>query len=203
MSRYPIPAATLRVEREIKKSRFIGHLGHAATAEAAQHFITRIAADYPDARHVCYAYIAGQPGNTTAVGCSDAGEPSGTAGKPMLNVLMHGGVGEIVAVVVRYFGGIKLGTGGLVRAYGGVVSEAMKLLETRDQIALEQLALTLPYALEPNARRLIEAAEGRIEAVDYGAELILHCSLPESAIEPLSNQLNNQSGGQLVVKRII
>jgi uncharacterized YigZ family protein len=202
MADYPIPAETLRHEQVIKKSRFIAYLGHASTADAAHAFISQIAADYPDARHVCYAFIAGQPGNTTAVGCSDAGEPNGTAGKPMLNVLMHGGVGEIVAVVVRYFGGIKLGTGGLVRAYGGTVSEAMQMLETREHVALEQIALTMPYALEPSARKLIEDADGRIEAAEYTAELTLNCALPAQQIDGLLEQLNNQSGGALRVKRI-
>lgn len=203
MARYPIPAATLHFEQEIKKSRFIGYIGHAATVEAAHAFISQIAAEYPDARHACYAFVAGEPGNTTAVGCSDDGEPSGTAGKPMLNVLAHGEVGEIVAVVVRYFGGIKLGTGGLVRAYGGTVSEMMKLLETRERVQMEAISLTLPYALEPSARRLLEQAEGQIREVEYGAELTLHCEIPEPAIEPLTTQLNNQCSGQLELKREI
>lgn len=201
MARYPIPAADLDFEQTIKKSRFVCHLGHAPNAAAAQQFIARIAADYPDARHVCYAFVAGQPGNTTAVGCSDAGEPSGSAGKPMLNVLMHSGIGEIVAVVVRYFGGIKLGTGGLVRAYGGTLSEAMQRLQTRELLALQWLTLGLPYSLESSARRLIEDAGGHIEAADYSAGLTLRCALPEAQIDALLDQLRDQSSGRLEVGR--
>ena len=110
-----------RCEEIVRRSRFIVSLAHTPTPEAAKSFIERIKQEFPDATHNCWAYAAGAPGQTSKVGYSDDGEPHGTAGRPMLTMLLHGGVGELSAVVTRYFGGIKLGTGGLVRAYQGMV----------------------------------------------------------------------------------
>src|SRR5690606_7146777 len=103
-------------------------------------------AEYPDATHNCWAFVAGPPGDTASIGMSDAGEPHGTAGRPMLDVLLHSDVGEVVAVVTRYFGGTKLGTGGLVRAYGGAVQHALAELPTTLHVERTRLAFTTGYA---------------------------------------------------------
>ena len=118
--RYLIPAQTFRNTEEIKHSRFITTVGHAPTVEAARSFVTQISQEFSDASHNCWAYVVG-PGTTSQIGMSDAGEPHGTAGRPMLMVLSHSGVGDICAVVTRYFGGKLLGKGGLVKAYSGGV----------------------------------------------------------------------------------
>jgi uncharacterized YigZ family protein len=130
MSEYRIPAETLTHEEEIKKSTFIVHIAHTPTLVEAKQFIQQICQAYPDARHNCWAHVAGHPKGSHVYGFSDDGEPNGTAGKPMLNVLMGSGLGEVTAVVTRYFGGIKLGTGGLVRAYGGSLNNALAKLNT-------------------------------------------------------------------------
>src|SRR5512146_1043212 len=132
--RYPIPARAHRTQEEIKRSRFITTLGAAATAEAASEFVALVTAEFPDATHNCWAFVAGPPGSTDRIGMSDAGEPHGTAGRPMLNALLHGRVGDIVAVVTRYYGGTKLGTGGLVRAYAGCVQHALETLPTTERV---------------------------------------------------------------------
>lgn len=196
MSAYQIPAAPFRYEQVIKKSRFITIIAHASDEVAARAVIQAARQEFPDAGHACYAFVAGQPGNTTNLSCSDDGEPSGTAGKPMLNVLLHGEVAEIVAVVVRYFGGIKLGTGGLVRAYSSSVSEAMKILPTREFVELTRLQIQLPYALEGHARRLLESASAQHLESDYGENLILNCQLPEEEIAALRTTLQDMSKGQ-------
>ncbi|NLG62975.1 MAG: hypothetical protein GX539_12100, partial [Candidatus Cloacimonetes bacterium] len=100
----------------VQRSRFIATLAHAPDVESARAFIEEVRAEFPDATHNCWAFVAGPPGSTSHVGFSDAGEPHGTAGRPMLDVLLHSGIGEVAAVVTRYFGGVKLGKGGLVRA---------------------------------------------------------------------------------------
>ena len=125
--RYPIPAGICRVEEEIKRSRFIATLGYTPTREEARAFVDRVRAEFQDASHTCWAFLVGPPGSTVTVGMSDDGEPHGTAGRPMLNVLHHSGVGDLTAVVTRYFGGTKLGKGGLVRAYSGGVQRALEL----------------------------------------------------------------------------
>lgn len=127
---YSIPAASLEVSEEIKKSRFITYLAHTPTVEAAKAWIGDIKQQHPGARHHCWAFVAGAPQDSQVYGFSDDGEPSGSAGKPMLAQLMGSGLGEIAAVVVRYYGGVLLGTGGLVKAYGGGVGAALRQLET-------------------------------------------------------------------------
>lgn len=113
MESWLIPAAPVTVVEEIKKSRFITLLAHTDGVEAAKAFVESVRAEHPDARHHCVAWVAGAPDDSQQLGFSDDGEPAGTAGKPMLAQLMGSGVGEITAVVVRYYGGILLGTGGV------------------------------------------------------------------------------------------
>ena len=136
---YKIPANQYRHEEIIKRSRFITTLAHASSANEANTFVASIKKEFPDASHNCWAYVAGAPGDTARIGMSDDGEPHGTAGKPMLNVLLHSDIGEIVAVVTRYFGGTKLGSGGLVKAYSGSVKnslEGLLLIEKRQLVSL-------------------------------------------------------------------
>ena len=134
---YPVPDLALgqfhRVEQTIKRSRFICTAAHVTSPEEAKAFIDQIREEFSDARHNCWAFAAGAPGATAQVGMSDDGEPHGTAGRPMLTVLLHCGVGEIAVVVTRYFGGILLGTGGLIRAYQGTVKFALETLPTAER----------------------------------------------------------------------
>jgi len=119
----------VRFEEEIKRSRFITTLARADNRERALALVEAVRNEFPDARHHCWAYAAGRPGDTAQVGQSDDGEPHGTAGRPMLNQLLYGGVGEVAAVTTRYFGGIKLGANGLVGAYSRSVAEALDRTE--------------------------------------------------------------------------
>ncbi|CAE6878617.1 IMPACT family member YigZ [Vibrio sp. B1FLJ16] len=122
---YLIPAQPAQFEEEIKKSVFITYLAHTPSIEAAKAFVDQIKIKHSDARHNCWGFVAGRPEDSMKWGFSDDGEPSGTAGKPILAQLSGSRVGEITAVVTRYSGGIKLGTGGLVKAYGGGVQQAL------------------------------------------------------------------------------
>ncbi len=132
--RYPIPAARARAELVIERSRFVCTVSRAESPDAAHAFIKEMQGEFANATHNCWAFVAGPPGSTARIGMSDDGEPHGTAGRPMLTVLMHSGVGEIAAVVTRYYGGTKLGTGGLVRAYSAAVQEALARLERRERV---------------------------------------------------------------------
>lgn len=144
---YLIPAEAIIFEEEIKKSHFITYLAHTPSIEEAKAFVDSIKAKHADARHNCWAFVAGRPEDSMKWGFSDDGEPSGTAGKPILAQLTGSGVGEIAAVVTRYYGGIRLGTGGLVKAYGGGVQQALKLLPTLEKKITVQLLVEVDYSL--------------------------------------------------------
>lgn len=197
---YPVPAETVRVEQEIKRSRFIATVGRAEGADQAMAFINEVRAVYPDASHNCWAYVAGPPGNTLAIGMSDAGEPHGTAGRPMLNVLQHRGVGEIVAVVTRYFGGTKLGAGGLVRAYSGVVRQALEQLPQIDRIVLRKAQIMLPYAHENPARHLLDTMRLGIQQATYLDHVVLHVDVPSQDADALVERIRDLTQGAGTVR---
>ena len=121
---YPVPDTPLEVLFEVKKSKFFAFAACTPDRETAMQYLAAKRAEYPDARHHCWAYLLGNPHSPTSAAMSDDGEPSGTAGKPILNVLQHKGVGDITIIVTRYFGGIKLGAGGLVRAYSSAAQNS-------------------------------------------------------------------------------
>lgn len=200
MSSFLIPVASVRYQQTIKNSQFISFIAHAAHPQAAHEFIDQVRADFPDARHVCWAFVAGKPQHTTNVSCSDDGEPAGTAGKPMLNVLLHSEIGEVVAVVVRYFGGIKLGTGGLVRAYSGSVNAALKQTPTCLKVAMQAFQLTAAYALEDSIRRLLADWQCELTALEYSTELQINGLCPITAQNQLQQALADLGRGQISVE---
>ncbi len=185
---YLIPVGISKYEHDVKKSRFIAYIKHIESAKEARHWFAEISAEYPDARHICWAYIAGQPGNSEQA-MSDDGEPAGTAGKPILNVLQHSDAGEIAAVVVRYFGGIKLGAGGLVRAYSSAAAESLKQAKLVRRVVQQHIRLGLPFAEENTLRHLLEQSRGVIESIDYAERVYAECQLPEINIESFLQQL--------------
>ena len=200
MPSYQVPADTHVVEQELKKSRFIASIGRATNKVEAQGFIQTVRHTFPDASHHCWAYIAGEPNNTVAIGMSDDGEPQGTAGKPMLNVLQHKGVGEVVVVVTRYFGGVKLGAGGLVRAYSNAVQAAMATLPLAQVIAVKEALLQFPYAHESNIRHLLAGLNIDIVDTDYQEHAVMHIKVPEDQAAELAQKTLNQTHGEAVLK---
>lgn len=202
LSRYPIPARPHRAEETILKSRFITTLGHAPSAEAAHSFLARIKAEFPDATHHCWAYVAGPPGDTASIGMSDDGEPHGTAGRPMLAVLLHSGVGEIVAVCTRYYGGTKLGTGGLSRAYSGGVRLALEALTTQEKVERATLGLKVTYETLDPLRRLLEELEGVVQEEEYSEVVRLRVAVPTEKVKALTERVAGMSRGQAVVERL-
>lgn len=141
-SRYLIPAGLHRRELEVERSRFTCTLANAASAAEVQRVVREVSAEMTDATHHCWAFVAGPPGSTNQIGLSDDGEPHGTAGRPMLTVLMHSDVGEAVAIVTRYNGGVKLGTGGLARAYSGTVQLAQSTMPRAESLRAAVLHAT-------------------------------------------------------------
>jgi uncharacterized YigZ family protein len=194
ITRYPIPAGEHVFEQEIKHSRFIATVVHAPTVAEARSAIAAIAARYPDATHNCWAFHVGV-GPHAEIGSSDDGEPGGTAGRPMLQVLQGSGLGDIAAVVTRYYGGIKLGAGGLARAYGGTLQKALNELPTREQVIRRQGMIEVDYALYEQARRMLAQHDALIESEEFAAAVSLLVALPQDQWQPCAAALRELSNG--------
>jgi uncharacterized YigZ family protein len=199
---YLIPAAIVQFEEQIKKSRFITQLTHTSGIDSAKLFIQQIKKSHPDARHHCWGFIAGRPENSVLWGFSDDGEPSGTAGKPILAQLSGSGVGEITAVVTRYSGGIKLGTGGLVKAYGGGVQSALKLLQTIEKKITTSLQLRLDYSSMPLIEALMEQFEASALETDFSQQVIIIVEIEQLKVIEFTQAVINRSGAKVFVTEL-
>lgn len=197
MDSWLIPAESVTVSEEIKKSRFITLVAHTAGVIAAKAFLEKIRSEHPDARHHCWAWVAGAPDDSQQLGFSDDGEPAGTAGKPMLAQLMGSGIGEITAVVVRYSGGIKLGTGGLVKAYGGGVQAALNQLPTVLKVPLTEYTLQCDYSQLAGIETLLKQYDGIVMQSDFQASVLLRVALPQAKFADFSVRLADFSRGAL------
>ncbi|WP_305837193.1 YigZ family protein [Photobacterium leiognathi] len=195
---YLVPTADVIFEEEIKKSRFITYLAHTPNIEAAKQFVQQIKERHHDARHNCWAFVAGRPTNSMKWGFSDDGEPSGTAGKPILAQLTGSGVGEITAVVTRYYGGIRLGTGGLVKAYGGGVQQALTRLETKQKVITSELQLSCEYNQVSLVESLLSEYNGTQLHADYGNQVTMQIELDSRIVDEFCAKLTNRSGGRIV-----
>lgn len=172
MSAYPAPAGESWGEIREKGSRFLAWIGPAAGEEAAKAALDGLARQYPDASHHCWAWRLGAPPRERS---SDAGEPSGTAGVPILQVLRGAGLSDVLAVVVRWFGGTKLGKGGLARAYAAAAREALAGLPVAQRVSTVRIALQIPYERVGAVKRLIHPPEVELESEEYAeaAQLVL------------------------------
>ncbi len=153
---------------------------------------------YPDARHYCWAYLLGDPKAPSSAAMSDDGEPSGTAGKPMLNVMQHKDVGDIFVVVVRYFGGIKLGAGGLVRAYSSAVQAAYDAMQCEQEVSLETLQLCCAFDEEQKIRYLADRYQGLVDDCSYSEHVSMALTLPSEHTAALKAELSHLPGIQIL-----
>ncbi|MCW8892753.1 MAG: YigZ family protein [Deltaproteobacteria bacterium] len=200
-SRYPIPAEPCRCIVEVQRSRFITTIEQAESPEAALQFISRVKQEYPDANHNCWAYLIGSPGSTDRIGLSDDGEPHGVAGKPMLTTLQHAGIGDIAVVVSRYFGGIKLGKGGMVKAYTLAVQTALEQLSVTDKIDWAELSLCFAYPLLSPIEQLLPEFEAEIIGRNFTEQILLRLKLPAENITEIRTRLIDLSAGQIKLKQ--
>lgn len=179
----------------IDRSRFICTVERVQSVEEAQAFIRAMNTEFADATHNCWAYVVGAPGSTDRIGMSDDGEPHGTAGRPMLTVLQHCGIGEIAAVVTRYYGGTKLGTGGLVKAYGGAVQEALLTLLVAERVDTVTATFEVGYAQIGAVQQLLPTLEAEVQAQDFGALATFTVQLPRSEAAALEEAVGNLTRG--------
>jgi uncharacterized YigZ family protein len=197
--RYPIPASRARVEEIILRSRFITTAAPVTSVEEAKAFIAEMRAEFPDATHNCYAFAAGPPGSTAMAGMSDDGEPSGTAGRPMLAVVLGSGIGDLAVVVTRYYGGTKLGTGGLVRAYSGGVKAVLEVLPVGEKVTYATLLATSPYSYVTPVERLLPDYEATIVSRDFAVDVTWQIKTPEERAVSLAAALVELSHGEIEV----
>jgi uncharacterized YigZ family protein len=185
-------AAAVHSELLIRKSRFLGCVQPMTDRAGAQKAVAELRAQHPGAAHVCWALLAG--GQSAAV---DDGEPGGTAGRPMLEVLRHQDLEGVLATVVRYYGGVRLGAGGLVRAYTDSVAQALLQADKVPIVRLTTLRCQLPYAQEGLIRRELEGAGASLQGVAHGALVEFAFSLPEDAAAALMTRLNEACHGRI------
>ncbi|ARM83343.1 MULTISPECIES: YigZ family protein [Marinobacter] len=176
---YPIPAGFLERETEIKKSRFIARVAPVSSRDEVKVWLEQARNEHPDARHICWAYQIGRPGAAAEAAMNDDGEPSGTAGKPILSVIQHKDLGDVLVMVIRYFGGIKLGAGGLVRAYAGATEAVLSGVERVIQQPMSQVTVTMTFADEQPLRHWCDQNGAEIGNVGYSAGVTADVSLVE------------------------
>lgn len=200
MSTYTVLAAAVESTTEEKNSDFLTFLHPVSSREEAMAHVDRYRKKYTDANHVCWAYVIGNTRQPQTQAFSDDGEPSGTAGKPMLHVLTERDVGNSLAVVVRYFGGVKLGAGGLVRAYSGAVSDAVNCAQLLQVSPSLNINISVDFSKETKIRHLVNQYDGQILNVDYGTQVVLAISIAASHAELFVQQVINETAGDAVVE---
>jgi uncharacterized YigZ family protein len=196
MKRYPVPAEEIRRELVVVNSRFIASLAPVFSVEAAKSFIARVRQEYPDATHHVPAFLVGW-GDSVLAHCNDDGEPSGTAGRPALAVLRGSGLGDAAVVVTRYFGGTKLGTGGLVHAYGDAVRLVVEAVPRAERVATYTLMLALPYRLLERVRLAASAHHGQIQEEAFAGDVTVTILIAVEEFAAFQDALQELSAGTL------
>jgi uncharacterized YigZ family protein len=183
----------------VVNSRFIATAGPVFSVDQAKAFVSRVKDEFSDASHNVSAYLVGY-GNSVIAHCHDDGEPSGTAGRPTLAVLRGSGLGDVAVVVTRYFGGTKLGTGGLVRAYGDAVRSVLEILPRAMRVLTHVVQVDLPYPYFERVQLLVEAHHGEILEEAFGVEVSLTVRIPTESLEEFQQALREASNGRLAAR---
>lgn len=203
--RFPVPASEADephcTELREKRSRFLAQTCHCQTGRDARDFVESIRLRHPDATHNCWAYVAGPPADTSRIGSSDDGEPHGTAGKPMLNALLHCGIGQICVVVSRWFGGIKLGTGGLARAYQDSVTQNLQSLPLKEYMPTTILNLKFAYGLLRGMKRLFSKYGAIALREDYQTDVSIRIMLPLDQLDAFCGEALNAGNGEVTIEK--
>ena len=194
MTEYFIPTAAAETELVEKRSRFIGHVWPVDSEEEARGWIEAMKKKYYDARHNCWCYRIREGGVERY---SDDGEPQGTAGQPMLNVFQREEVTNVCCVVTRYFGGVLLGAGGLVRAYTQSAKDALDAAGISVVRRWVEVLVPCPYSFLERVRQEVEAQDGVVGDVEYAAEVTVHVLLPEGKVDDFTSRLTELTAGGL------
>ena len=196
-SKYLTIKDSAMAEYEISRSRFIAYLERVSSEAAAIEFIAKIKKRHWDARHHCYAYIIGEKSDVQKA--DDNGEPSGTAGKPMLEVLKKNELTDIIVVVTRYFGGIKLGAGGLIRAYGTAVTTALGIAEIVEKAIFTRVSITIDYSLLGTLENNLHLENYIIETKEFTDKVTLIVLVPKETASILITNLMNWTASRCII----
>jgi len=196
---YYTPVNTVTHTSVEKKSRFLTFVSEVSAKEQALEMLGVIATKEVGANHNCSAYIIGNPSSPKVIHCSDDGEPSGTAGKPLLNILVHENIGNVLVVVTRYFGGIKLGSGGLVRAYSSGLKMALGGIELKGFVAQKKMKISFHYQFEGVIRRTCEDRGAVILDTHYGVKPCFYLDVEEAGLESFIAELQEITSGRVQV----
>ncbi|MCY4064552.1 MAG: YigZ family protein [Chloroflexi bacterium] len=194
---YPVPAESIQTEIVINKSRFLTTVELATSVAGARQGLAALRSELASANHHVYAFRVGF-GNSVTEGMSDDGEPTGTAGPPTLSVLRGAGIGDILLVTARYFGGVKLGTGGLVRAYTTSAQEALRALKTELKVQRLTVGLELPYTFYNLAKRLIAAHNGTIEDEVFDEQVLVIARFIAADLDRFAIEIRERTAGQVL-----
>ena len=196
MNRYPIPARETRTEFKVSNSRFIATIAPVFTVDEAKAFVARVKQEFADASHNVPAFLVGH-GNTVTAHCTDDGEPSGTAGRPMLAVLQGRGLGDVAVVVTRYFGGTKLGTGGLVRAYSDGVRAALEIVPLAEKVPTHTVMLALPYTHFERVKLLLDEYGAKTLDTEFSADILITAQFTVEKFPAFQTALQEMTHGTL------
>jgi uncharacterized YigZ family protein len=196
LNRYLIPAAETRVEIQVSNSRFIATLAPVFSVDEAKAFVARIKVEFADASHNVPAFVVGF-GNAVTAHCNDDGEPSGTAGRPMLAVLQGSGLGDAAVVVTRYFGGTKLGTGGLVRAYGDAVRAVLEIAPRAEKVPTHTVMVALPYTHFERVKLLLDEFGAQVLDTEFSADILITAQFTVEQFPAFQQALQEMSHGSL------
>ncbi len=185
-------------ESTVKKSRFICSLKRTETEEEVLQFLESVRKEHTKANHNCSAYLIGE--NNRIQRASDDGEPSGTAGVPILEVLKKNELQNVTAVVTRYFGGIKLGAGGLIRAYGKATSEAVKQTGIVEKRLHQFIPITVSYHISGKLQNALHQSDYRLESVDYTDQVIFECIIDAEKKDAFSRDIIEWTSDQAVIE---
>ena len=196
MKRYPIPAEETRTVLQVLNSRFIATVAPVFSVDEARAFVAGIRQEFADASHNVPAYLVGY-GASVVAHCTDDGEPSGTAGRPALAVLRGSGLGDVAVVVTRYFGGTKLGTGGLVRAYSDAVRAVLEVLPRAEKVPTNTVLVAAPYSFFERVRLAVDAHLGLILEEEFAADVTVTARLPVERVPGFQDALRETSNGTI------
>lgn len=198
MDYYLSPIEEQRFDLVIKNSQFITRVKRTCGRMEAKAFIDSIRTEYPDANHHCWAFAAGAPSNVHLWDQSDDGEPKGTAGKPMLNVLQHSNFGETTVVVTRYFGGVKLGAGGLVRAYSQAVQEALSQTVFQEIYPRDAVSIKVSYSLLGKLEYWLEQSDIEVQTKHFDTDITIELGVIPNSWQAQKTALENLGQGSII-----